>query len=73
MRIRLLLPTKDAKRMKEKLREYLGDIIEENWDDDYEAISLIDPGHFRILMNMIQDETKGKGQLEVMDIKENIE
>lgn len=95
MRIRLIMPAKDGKRLKDKLLPMLASVEEEDWNEEYELVSfgerksgrrqcggviswqlhllqiaLIEPGKFRDINTIIQDDTKGKGQLEVLSVSE---
>ncbi|KAI9034344.1 ribosome maturation protein SBDS-like protein [Hyaloraphidium curvatum] len=70
MKVKVVMPPKDAKRIKEKLHAATAEIEDEEMGDDYEMIALIDPGSFKILHELIQAETKGKGMLEVLSVKE---
>ncbi|KAJ3045371.1 hypothetical protein HDV00_010241 [Rhizophlyctis rosea] len=70
MRIRLVLPNKDGKRLKEKLTPMVASFEDEDWGDEYEAVCLIDPGNFRGINDLIQTETKGRGQIEVLSIRD---
>ncbi|KAJ3082690.1 hypothetical protein HK102_001507 [Quaeritorhiza haematococci] len=73
MRLRIVLPGKDAKRIKEKLAKLIASTEDEDWSDEYELICLIDPGNFRGINEVVQGETKGKGQLEVLSVRETEE
>lgn len=70
MRLRLVLPAKDGKRLKEKLRTLIKAIENEEFDDQLEMVCLIDPGCFRDIDELIRCETKGKGTLEVLSLKD---
>lgn len=39
MRLKLILPTKDAKRIKEKLKPLLSTVDSEEWDMDFEMVT----------------------------------
>lgn len=74
MRVRILLPGKDARKIREKAIKFATNIEEENWDaGTANIIFLIDPGNFRILDEMIRTETKGNGQFELLNLKEMVE
>lgn len=74
MRIRILLPGKDARKIREKAIKFATNIEEENWDaGTANMIFLIDPGNFRILDEMIRTESKGNGQFELLNLKEMVE
>lgn len=70
MKVRITMPAKDAKRLKEKLHELIATVEDEDWSDDYELIGLIDPGSYRQLNELLTNETKGKGHLELLNLGE---
>ncbi|XP_048017328.1 ribosome maturation protein SBDS isoform X3 [Megalobrama amblycephala] len=70
MRLRFVLPAKDGKRLKEKLRPLIKTVENEDFDDQLEMVCLIDPGCFREIDELIRCETKGKGTLEVLSLKD---
>ncbi|XP_068172991.1 ribosome maturation protein SBDS [Antennarius striatus] len=70
MRLRLVLPGKDAKRVKEKLKPLLQIVENEDFDETLEMVCLVDPGCFREIDELIRCETKGQGSLEVLSLKD---
>uniref|UniRef100_A0A672PJL5 Ribosome maturation protein SBDS n=1 Tax=Sinocyclocheilus grahami TaxID=75366 RepID=A0A672PJL5_SINGR len=70
MRLRFVLPARDGKRLKEKLRPLINTVENEEFDDQLEMVCLIDPGCFRDIDELIRCETKGKGTLEVLSLKD---
>ncbi|XP_062409375.1 ribosome maturation protein SBDS [Sardina pilchardus] len=70
MRLRFILPAKDGKRIKEKLKPLLKVVESEDFDDQLEMVGLIDPGCFREIDELVRCETKGKGTLEVLSLKD---
>lgn len=68
MRIRLTMPSKEGKRIKEKIMGSIETVEEEDWSEEWELIALIDPGQFRVLNEVLQAELKGKdrGRLETL-------
>ncbi|XP_028321434.1 ribosome maturation protein SBDS [Gouania willdenowi] len=70
MRLRLLLPAKDAKKLKEKLKSLLTVVESEDFDEELEMVCLVDPGCFREIDELIRCETKGRGSLEVLSLKD---
>ena len=44
-------------------------IESEDWDDDLELVCSIDPGQYRSISELVQKETKGKGKVEIMEVK----
>ena len=43
---------------------------EKNEEGDFLLVCLVDPVHFRPLDDLLRDETKGEGKLELLDLKE---
>ncbi|XP_028400739.1 ribosome maturation protein SBDS-like [Dendronephthya gigantea] len=70
MRLKLTLPQKDAKQVLEKLRSNFTSVESEEWEGDLEIVCLIDPGCFRIINEVMAAQTRGKGTLEVLNLKE---
>lgn len=77
MRVRLTMPAKDAKRIGEKVKEECEEIEEEDVGQEWEAVGFwagqadrqivqINPSAFRMLTDLINAETKGKGRVESM-------
>ncbi|XP_014669240.1 PREDICTED: ribosome maturation protein SBDS-like [Priapulus caudatus] len=69
MRLRVVLPQKEAKKLKEKVKELAANVESERWDGDLELTCLIDPGCFRQMDDLIRSGTKGRGTLEVLSLK----
>ncbi|KAK2461737.1 hypothetical protein APHAL10511_006200 [Amanita phalloides] len=67
MRVRVFMPTEDIDRLREKLFEG-AEIIEseEKGQTDWEGVLLIDPGHFRIISELLRKECKGRSRLETL-------
>lgn len=93
-----MLPAKEAKRLKEKLKPLLQVVESEDFDEELEMVSdvkldmtqtqicsslwisddfclspqvcLVDPGCFREIDELIRCETKGRGSLEVLSLKD---
>ncbi|GAA6235754.1 ribosome maturation protein SBDS [Lates japonicus] len=70
MRLRLVLPAKEAKRLKEKLKPLLQVVESEDFDEALEMVCLVDPGCYREIDELIRCETKGRGSLEVLSLKD---
>uniref|UniRef100_A0A1A7YGA2 Ribosome maturation protein SBDS n=1 Tax=Iconisemion striatum TaxID=60296 RepID=A0A1A7YGA2_9TELE len=70
MRLRLVLPAKEAKRLKEKLKPILQVVESEDFDEELELVCLVDPGCYREIDELIRCETKGRGSLEVLSLKD---
>ncbi|KAJ1184682.1 hypothetical protein NDU88_001485 [Pleurodeles waltl] len=70
MRLRFILPAKEGKRLKEKLKPLIAVLESEDFDQELEIVCLVDPGCFREIDDLIRCETKGKGTLEVLNLKD---
>eukprot|EP00071_Canis_lupus_P020798 XP_013969624.1 ribosome maturation protein SBDS isoform X1 [Canis lupus familiaris] len=70
MRLRFLLPVNEGKKLKEKLKPLIKVIESEDYGQQLEIVCLIDPGCFREIDELIKKETKGKGSLEVLNLKD---
>lgn len=66
MRIRLTMPSKDGKKLKDKIIEKTESVEEDEWGDEWELVALIDPGQFRVLNEIVSNELKGRGRLETL-------
>ncbi|CDO74788.1 hypothetical protein BN946_scf185001.g36 [Trametes cinnabarina] len=67
MRVRINLPSSDVEKLRAKILEG-ADTVEkdEQRSDEWEAILLIDPSQFRVLNDLLQKESKGRGRLETL-------
>ncbi|XP_076801284.1 ribosome maturation protein SBDS-like isoform X2 [Clavelina lepadiformis] len=70
MRLRFFIPGKDSKKVKEKLIPLVKTIEHEEFSGGLELVCLTDPGCYRQLDEVISRETRGKGKLEVLNLKE---
>jgi ribosome maturation protein SDO1 len=74
MRIQLILPSKESKRVKEKLMPMISQVEQEDFGNvEYQMECLIDPGQFRPLSDLLQQETKGRGRLDLLSLKETVD
>lgn len=74
MKVRLDIPMKEAKKLKEKLYK----LIKKTESEEYTANSLeilctIDPGRYREIDELLNSETRGKAIVEVLSFKETAE
>jgi len=69
MRITVVVPEKQAKEVKSKLKALVGTVEREEWDFDYEMVARIDPGAYRGIEEIVSKETRGKGTVEILDCK----
>uniref|UniRef100_A0A915JMS3 Ribosome maturation protein SBDS n=1 Tax=Romanomermis culicivorax TaxID=13658 RepID=A0A915JMS3_ROMCU len=71
MRIKIHVPAHSAKSVKEKIEHCISAAEEEHWvEGSLELIGLIEPGVYRELDELIRRESKGKGQLELLSLKD---
>ncbi|XP_056467165.1 ribosome maturation protein SBDS [Gadus chalcogrammus] len=70
MRLRLVLPAKEGKKLKERLMPFMKVVESEDFDEQLEMVCLVDPGCFREIDELIRCETKGRGSLEVLNLKD---
>ncbi|CAG8644558.1 2912_t:CDS:10 [Ambispora leptoticha] len=75
MRLRITIPNvKEGKRIREKLVPLIAQTEDENFDgDEYELLCTIDPGQYRAISELLQNDTKGKGQLELLSLNDTSE
>jgi len=71
MRIKVVLPKDCAKKVREKLTPYITGVESEEWNcGELELECLIDPGHYRTVDETISADSRGKGSLELLSLKE---
>uniref|UniRef100_A0A8C4UYU7 Uncharacterized protein n=1 Tax=Falco tinnunculus TaxID=100819 RepID=A0A8C4UYU7_FALTI len=75
MRLRFILSAKEGKKLREKLKPLIKVIESEDLHKQLEtgsnkSVCLIDPGCFREIDELIRSETKGKGTLEMLSLKD---
>ncbi|KAJ2060678.1 hypothetical protein GGI17_003557 [Coemansia sp. S146] len=74
MRIRISMPRKDAKRLREKILELVATIEDEERDEgggeEYEQVCLIDPGQYRAVTELISAVPKGAGTVEILSLRD---
>ncbi|KAF9785945.1 SBDS protein C-terminal domain-containing protein [Thelephora terrestris] len=67
MRVRVTVPTKDGKRLREHILEGAEQVEEEETGQaEWDVVMLIDPGQFRVINELLQKECKGKGRMETL-------
>ncbi|KAA8911703.1 hypothetical protein TRICI_003735 [Trichomonascus ciferrii] len=69
MKVRLTGPSKDAKRYNEKVKSFISQVEDEDWDQDWELIGFIEPGSFRGLDELLRTESKGKANIELLETR----
>ncbi|KAJ8880962.1 hypothetical protein PR048_017435 [Dryococelus australis] len=71
MRLRIVLTGKEARKLQEKVAKLTTSIETEDWNNgELTMVCLIDPGHYREMDDIVRNETKGSGRLELVDLKE---
>lgn len=70
MRIRIVVDVKQGKALRERLRSLADEIEEENIDDEYECIALVIPGNYKLIDELVRNETKNRGMVQVLDMSE---
>ncbi|CAP33508.1 Protein CBG15250 [Caenorhabditis briggsae] len=74
MKIRVAIPTKEAKAVHSKLKALFNEVEQDDWQDgSLEMVGLIEPGSFRALDDLVRNETKGHGRLEILSLKDVVE
>eukprot|EP00002_Diphylleia_rotans_P029937 TRINITY_DN6122_c0_g1_i1.p1 TRINITY_DN6122_c0_g1~~TRINITY_DN6122_c0_g1_i1.p1 ORF type:complete len:253 (+),score=68.37 TRINITY_DN6122_c0_g1_i1:54-812(+) len=73
MRLRIVMPNKDGKRLKEKLLQEIASVESEDWGPQYVLACLADPGKYRAIDDLVRAETKGNGSVEVESFKSTTE
>jgi len=72
MRVRITMPTKEGKRLREQILEGVEKVEEDEMgQEEWEAILLIDPSQFKTINDLLQKECKGKGRIETMSFATN--
>lgn len=69
MRLKITLPQKEAKKIKDKVVKLVSAVESEEWQADLELVCLIDPGCFREMDSLVTSTTRGHGKLEVLNLK----
>ncbi|XP_046548747.1 ribosome maturation protein SBDS-like [Haliotis rubra] len=70
MRIRLTIPAREGKKLRTKILKLAVKVEEDEFGEELEMVIQIDPGCYREIDELIRTETKGRGQLEVINLKE---
>ncbi|KAJ3323779.1 hypothetical protein HDV06_001149 [Boothiomyces sp. JEL0866] len=70
MKVKLFMGAKEAKKIKDRIKDLLVSIEQEEMSEDYEMEGIIDPGNFKILNELVSKESKGKGVVEVLGLND---
>lgn len=70
MRLRIGIPSKEAKSLHNRVKSLFESVEVENWDEgSLEMVGLIDPGKYKQAEELIRKETKNEGVLELLSLK----
>jgi ribosome maturation protein SDO1 len=70
MRLKISIPAKDGKKIREKVRKLASKVELDDFSADLEMVFLIDPGCFREVDEIVRTDSKGKGHVEVINLKD---
>ncbi|XP_055373319.1 ribosome maturation protein SBDS [Condylostylus longicornis] len=75
MKLKVTYPGREgSKKLKESITKLSTSVESEEWDDDtFVIVLLIDPGNFRSIDELVRNESKGKGLVELLELKEVVE
>ena len=69
MRLKFLLPAKDANDVKEKLVEHIAKIeLEEMGEETLEMVVTVHPSKYRAIDQLIRKDTNGQGTIEMLSM-----
>ena len=70
MRLRIAIPSKDAKSLHTRIKNLFESVEVENWEEGaFDIVGLIDPGKYKVAEELIRKETKNEGALELLSLK----
>ncbi|KAJ2161704.1 hypothetical protein GGF46_001297 [Coemansia sp. RSA 552] len=67
MRVRVQLAAKDGKRLRKDIDELISSMEDEDRGEQHEYVCLIDPGKYRALSELVGRETRGTGEVVILD------
>ncbi|XP_077268098.1 SBDS ribosome maturation factor [Temnothorax americanus] len=71
MRLRIVIPEKEARKLKDKVVKLASKVETEEWEGgSLTIICLIDPGRYREIDDAIRSETKGAALMDVVNLNE---
>lgn len=68
MRLQVFVPAAKGKAVKEKMQPLVHTWEDEEWNPDYQATILIDPGSFRPIDELLREQTRGQATFEVLSL-----
>lgn len=66
MRVRVTMPQKEGKRLKDKIVPLFAHIEDEDYTDEWELVGTIEPGSLRQINTLIENDVKGQGNVETL-------
>jgi len=70
MRLRVVAPGREGKKVREKVKKLATKVEEDTFDEHLEMVVLVDPGCYREMDELVQTDTRGKGKIEVLSLKD---
>jgi ribosome maturation protein SDO1 len=70
MKLRVSAPVKEARKLRDRVLDMVAHMEHEEWDQEWVLVCLIDPGSIRGIDDLVRGETKGKGTVEVISLKD---
>uniref|UniRef100_A0A2P2I0H8 Ribosome maturation protein SBDS-like n=1 Tax=Hirondellea gigas TaxID=1518452 RepID=A0A2P2I0H8_9CRUS len=70
MRVKVTVPVKEGKKLKGKIAELMTIESEDNDMDDTVVTGLVCPGNVKAITELVKKSTKGRGNIEVLCLKE---
>ncbi|GFR93532.1 ribosome maturation protein SBDS [Elysia marginata] len=70
MKLRITVPGNEGKKVRESIRKLALQVDEDTFDDDLEMVILVDPGSYREVSDLVSAQTRGKGQVDMISLKE---
>jgi len=70
MKLRIVAPAKEGKRVRDSIRKLALEVEEDKVEEELEMVILVDPGVYREVNDLVSSETKGKGQVDMLSLKE---
>ncbi|OZJ05274.1 Ribosome maturation protein SBDS [Bifiguratus adelaidae] len=73
MKVRITMSAKDNKKIRENLLPLVSKVEDEDYGEEYEMVGTIDPGQYRKINELLQEETKGRAQMELLSLRDTEE
>lgn len=67
IRVTITDESKSAKKYVDKVKALASEIEDEDWSSQWELTMAVDPGNFRPLDDLVREESKGRGEVQVLD------